>query len=121
MNNNIIRISPTNFTPEIIIDYDNHFVKFKGKSIPEDAYEFYYTITQKIKNITNLTLEVEFEYLNSASLRFLTFAINSELKLKKVIWYYNEEDFDIEEKGNLIKEIMNEQQPKVEFNVIKKS
>jgi len=85
MSENVLRISPTNFTPNIYIDYDEKFAKFVGKSIPEDAYDFYFIITQKLKSVSDLSLELDFEYLNSASLRFLTFAISSEFNLKSVI------------------------------------
>ena len=117
MSENTLRISPTNFTPDIFVDYDECYAKFVGKSIPQDAYDFYFTITQKLKNISGLVLEIDLEYLNSASLRFLTFAISSELNLKQVVWYYDDGDIDIEEKGKLIKDIMNKEQPKVKFEL----
>lgn len=120
MNENTFRISATNFTPDIFVNYDECSAKFVGRSIPEDAYSFYFTITQKLKCIKDLTLEIDFEYLNSASLRFVTFAITAELNLKKVVWYYNEGDSDIEEKGKLIKDIVNREMPEVEFNVIER-
>ena len=121
MNENIFRIESTNFTPDIVIDYDNQHAKLVGRSIPEDAYDFYFTVTQKLKNVSDLTIELEFEYLNSASLRFLTFAITSELNLKKVVWYYVKDDVDIEEKGRLIKDIMNKEHPDVEFEMVELS
>jgi len=117
MSENILRISPTNSTPDIIIDYDEKMATFVGKSVPEDAYDFYFSVTQKLKNISDLTIETHFEYLNSASLRFLTFTITSELNLKRVVWKYDEGDVDIEEKGRLIKDIMNKEHPLVEFEV----
>jgi len=118
MSENILIIKSTNITPEISVDYDEKYAKFEGKSIPEDAYDFYFNITQKLKNVSDLTLEIYFEYLNSASLRFITFSISSELNLKKVIWKYDKDDSDIEEKGRLIKDIMNKENPNVEFDVI---
>jgi len=113
MSENVLRISSTNFTPDIYIDYDEKFAKFVGKSIPDDAYDFYFTVTQKLKNVCDLSLEIDFEYLNSASLRFLIFAISSELNLKSVVWYHEDGDSDIEEKGRLIKDIMNKEHPDV--------
>lgn len=121
MKENTVKIASTNFTPSIIIDYNKNYVKMEGRSIPEDAYDFYFIITQKLKSISDLTLEVDFEYMNSGSLRFLTIAIVSELNIKKVIWHHVKDDEDIEEKGKLIKEIMNKEQPKVEFILIEKS
>lgn len=120
MNEKIITISSTSFTPEIIINYDKKRVSLIGKSIPQDAYGFYLAVTNKLSNIPELTLEVDFEYINSASLRFLTLAISTELELKKVIWYYEKDDVDIEEKGKLIKEITLKEQPEVIFEVVEK-
>jgi hypothetical protein len=116
MNENIFRIESTNFTPDIIIDYNNKNAKLVGRSIPEDAYDFYFTVTQKLKNVSDLTLEIDLEYMNSASLRFLSFAISSELSLKCVKWYYLKGD--VEEKGRLIKDIMNKEHPEVEYEMI---
>jgi len=118
MSENIFRIAPTSFTPEITINYDTNSAKLIGRSIPQDAYDFYFIVTQKLKNVSDLTLEIEFEYLNSASLRFLSYAISSELNLKSVIWYYQIDDVDIEEKGRLIKDIMNKEHPEVDFRVV---
>jgi len=117
MSENTLTISSTNMTPEIFIDYDEKYAKFVGRSIPEDAYDFYHIITQKLKSVSDLVLDIELEYLNSASLRFLTFSITSELNLKEVTWYYVEGDVDIEEKGRLIKDIMNKENPQVVFEV----
>ena len=117
MSENTLRISSTNMTPEVFIDYDEKYAKIVGRSIPEDAYDFYYIITQKLKSVSDLVLEVELEFLNSASMRFLTFAITSELNLKKVTWYYIEGDEDIEESGRLIKDIMNKENPDIDFEV----
>jgi hypothetical protein len=118
MSDNTLRISSSNLTPEILIDYDDKFVSIVGKSVPEDAYDFYFTITQKLKNIKNLELDIYFEYLNSASLRFITFALSSELDIDKVTWKYEKDDVDIEEKGKLIKDIMNKEHPDVDFQVV---
>ena len=118
MNENIFRIAPTNFTPEVIINYDTKSAKLIGRSIPQDAYEFYFIVTQKLKNVSDLFLEIQFEYLNSASLRFLSYTITSELNLKGVIWYYQIDDVDIEEKGRLIKDIMNKEHPEVDYKVV---
>jgi hypothetical protein len=121
MSDNILRISSTSLTPDILIDYDDKFVSIIGKSVPDDAYDFYLDIIQKIKNIKDLIIEIYFEYLNSASLRFLTFALNYELNIDKVIWKYEKNDIDIEEKGKLIKDIMNKEHPDIDFQVVEVS
>jgi radical SAM superfamily enzyme YgiQ (UPF0313 family) len=117
MSENVLRISSTSLTPDVFVDYDEKHAKIVGRSVPEDSYDFYFTITQKLKSVSDLTLELDFEYINSGSLRYITFAITSELNLKKVVWYYIEGDVDIEEKGRLIKDIMNKEHPEVEYIV----
>jgi len=118
MNENIFKIESTNFTPNVEINYDEKYARIDGRSIPEDAYDFYFVITQKLKNVSDLVLDIELEYLNSASLRFINFAITSELNLKCVNWYYVKDDVDIEEKGRLIKDVMNKENPEVAFEMI---
>jgi hypothetical protein len=112
------KIESTNFTPKVEIDYEEKIAKISGRSIPEDAYDFYFLVTQKLKNVSELTLEVDLEFLNSASLRFMSYSITSELNLKCVKWYYLKDDVDIEEKGRLIKDIMNKEHPDVDFQVL---
>ena len=120
MSKDIVRIIPTQTTPSIIIDYGVSYAKISGKSIPEDAYDFYHTVTQKLISIPELELDIDFEYLNSASLRYMTFLVTSELNLKKVIWYYEEDDTDMCDKALMIKDIINKEKPGISFQVIEK-
>ena len=120
MKNNIYEINATNFTPLVIIDYDKKYIKMVGKSIPNDAYRFYSIITTTTKHISGLTFEVDLEYINSSSLKFLSLSITSELNLKKVLWYYDSDDDDIFDKGELIKDITSRKRPEIIFELIEK-
>jgi hypothetical protein len=46
--------------------------------------------------------------------------IKTELTLREVEWIYDEEDFDMGEKGNYFKEMVNDKHPDVIFNLIEK-
>lgn len=120
MDNNQIIIQKTNTTPEIIVNYNKKNISIRGKSIPEDAYEFYNILLEQIKDDIEYTLDIYCEFLNSASLKIITFVITTKFKLKEVNWYYDIDDVDIEEKGSIIKEISTKENPDVIFNLIEK-
>ena len=111
---------PSNKTPEIIIDYENKIFKMSGRCIVEDAHTFFDDLLQKTVDIDGLKFIIDLEYLNSSSLRHLFFMIKCELKLKEVEWIYQDEDFDIEEKGNYLKEMVNDSHPDVLFVLTEK-
>lgn len=119
MNNRII-IKQTNFTPKVDIDYDKNHIIFSGKCIPENAHDFFESIFSKLKNTKELILDIDLEYINSASLRILTFAVSSELSLSQVNWFFEEDDIDIEEKGKMIEDIVINNNEDVKFNFIMK-
>ena len=117
---NIYNLPATHSTPEIVIDYDNKVIKMSGRCILEDPHTFFFELLQKIVFIDDLKYIIELEYLNSSSLRHLFSIIRSELTLKEVEWIYDEEDFDMGEKGNYFKEMVNDKHPDVIFNLIEK-
>ena len=56
MDENTFKIESTNFTPSVEVDYDKKHVKIIGRSVPEDAYGFYFVVTQKLKNVSDVRL-----------------------------------------------------------------
>ena len=105
-----LRIQSTIKTPEILFDPTNQVFEIKGKSIPDDAEEFYSSILIWFDDYVanpcdNTTLKIDLEYFNISSskrLLFLLYKLN-ELKAKnkavRVQWLYNEEDEDMFEVG----------------------
>jgi hypothetical protein len=110
-----IIIEKTETTPEIILDKENNVFHIKGRSIIENAHEFYAPIYHWIKNYilypnpkTEFFLDIY--YLNSSSTLQLMriFFLFEELKKKgyeiKIIWLYERDDEMSQERGD---ELMN--------------
>ena len=105
-----LRIQATVKTPEVLFDPNNQVFEIKGKSIPDNAEEFYAPILDwfddYVANPLNETvLKIDLEYFNISSSKRLLFLlyklnelINTEKKVK-VLWYYNEADEDMFEVG----------------------
>ncbi len=107
-----IVINRTINTPEVLIQPGK--VEIKGRSIPEDSFEFYIPVIEYITNYLKLDVAktevvVYLEYINSSSKKFLTAILNlfekSYLNGNEiyVIWQYDEDDEAIYELGNDIK------------------
>ncbi|MCF8380335.1 MAG: DUF1987 domain-containing protein [Bacteroidales bacterium] len=104
-----MHIEGTKSSPSI--DVEGGVFKIKGRSIPEDAYEFYSPLlrelAQYIENPQPKT-EVQFhlEYINSGSKKYITnfLAKMNEFyqKGKEVIiyWHYDYDDESMQELGN---------------------
>jgi hypothetical protein len=105
-----LRIQSTPKTPEVLFDAQNEIFEIKGKSIPDDAEEFYTSVLQwfddYVANPNQTTiLKIDLEYFNISSskrLLFLLYKLN-EMKVReldvRVIWRYNEADEDMYEVG----------------------
>lgn len=105
-----LRIQATIKTPEILFDPANQVFEIKGKSIPDNAEEFYNDVLHWFEDYVanpneQTVLKIDLEYFNISSskrLLFLLYKLN-ELTLKekdvKVQWYYNENDEDMFEVG----------------------
>ena len=105
-----LRIPATVKTPEVLFDPVNMVFEIKGKSIPDNAEEFYTDILawfdDYVANPSSETvLKIDLEYFNISSskrLLFLLYKLN-ELADKdlavKVHWYHSELDEDMFEVG----------------------
>jgi hypothetical protein len=81
---------------------------------------FFLKLLEKIVYIDDLKFIIDLEYVNSSSFRHIIALIEDELTLTEVHWYYMEEDFDMEEKGRIIKDILNKLHSDIKFKLIKK-
>jgi hypothetical protein len=97
-------------TPEIHFNASTGQLHLTGKSIPENAYEFYKILfdwlTIYIQSPAAYTEMIfRLSYFNSSSTEFILQLIKEMDKLHafgkdvKVIWVYDEEDEDMEEVG----------------------
>ena len=121
-----IELKETITTPYLLLDADNGMIKIEGRSIPENAIDFYQPILNwidsYIKEPKDKT-EVHFklEYFNTSSSKRL-FDIMKKVeniasldnKTAVISWYYEEDDEDIYFAGNDYKALIT----RIDFNLI---
>lgn len=102
-------IEGTKTTPNIYIE--KGVLEIKGRSIPEDAFEFFSPVLHKIQfdlPLIDNKLEIKFhlEYINSGSKKYLSNIlwlldqIYSKGKEMVIYWYYDYDDDAMNELGN---------------------
>lgn len=104
-------IEATSHTPEVYFNIDENKLCLLGRSFPEDAAVFYSPVIAWLENnITEFSerfvLEVEFEYFNTASAKYLLKLIRVMEKYKEtskvpvsVRWNYFKNDLDMKDSG----------------------
>ena len=105
-------IEPSKNTPGINFSLDGHMI-IKGRSLPGNSNEFYTPIIDWASSITieAIKLDIFLEYINSSSakkiLEFLkVLDANCNIKEFNVNWYYEEDDEDSLESGQLLEELL---------------
>ncbi|HLP74281.1 MAG TPA: DUF1987 domain-containing protein [Bacteroidales bacterium] len=121
---NELKLTATKNTPEVLLHPDG-VIRIKGRSIHENATEFYYPveswISTYIESPADMTrVDIALEYFNSASAKIFIHLLQKltyvSLKNKKFIfnWYYEEGDEDILERGEYFSTVLD-----VPFNFIR--
>lgn len=114
---NVIKIKGTEDTPTIILDADSEVYEISGRSLPEDVAQFFEPAIQWLEEYAASPKEkTEFvfklTYFNTASSKVL---LDILLKLEemgeaghdvKILWYYPEDDEDMQEAGEEFNEIV---------------
>jgi hypothetical protein len=106
----ILKITKTDTSPEVVLDSQNSIFHIKGKAISADAKEFFEPLLNWFDNYAlspNESTEFKFdiEYFNistSKMILFVLYKLNDLYKAGnnvKVIWYYRDEDDDMFEVG----------------------
>ena len=110
---NVLNLEGTEDTPKIILDKQNGTMEISGRSLPEDSTEFYKPVLDWIegyaRNPNPSTVFVfKLEYFNTASSKLILDVLYAleDLPGIKVIWYFNEEDEDMEEAGQEFSELV---------------
>jgi hypothetical protein len=121
-----VYIPATRYTPEITLDPQKGLIEMKGKSYPENTFEFYKPIIDWVKEYVknpndNTTVNMEIVYFNSSTskLFFNLFDILYENKDKSKItinWIYDKENDTAKEAG----EDFIEDFPDIDFRLIEK-
>ncbi len=106
---NALIIDATIQTPYICFDSGSNKFEISGKSLPEDADEFYQPILSwmekyKEQPATQTFFHFKFDYFNTSSSRYIGAIIKilDELSVKhnvKVFWHYRQIDEDMQSMG----------------------
>ena len=108
-------LEETSKTPKLHFDASSGKFLMSGRSIPENAIEFYKPLfewlDEYVKNPCAKTdFEIRLEYFNTSSSKCLVeiFRRLEKIKDKEVVinWYYEEDDEDMQESGEDFKELI---------------
>ena len=99
-----LHIAATAKTPEIHFIEDEHRLLLSGRSIPENAVDFYRPVLEWAKGIGSeyvLTVHVQLEYFNTSSSKCLLdlFKRLENSSSLEVQWYFDADDEDMLEAG----------------------
>lgn len=115
-----INIAGTEDTPSVILDKENNLLEMSGRSLPEDAAEFYRPVLEWLDEYSaspnaETNFHMKLEYFNTASSKLLLDILTKleDIDNAKVSWYYLDDDEDMEEAGEEFEELID-----VEFELI---
>ena len=117
-----LHINPTTSTPEVKFDPTTGKFEIKGRSITENASDFYNPLIDWVKMYTgnaagSTTVDVYFDYLNTSSSKSLMHLFNvlSTISGKDVSinWLYKKDDEAMKEAGEDFNTIVN-----LPFNIV---
>jgi len=106
---NSLFIEGNKSTPSVFFNVEKGVLTFAGKSLPENAIDFYGNIEKSLdefiaeKSNTLLLITCEFEYINTSSSKAIYNILKKATsKLKSnvsITWGYEEDDEDLQEQG----------------------
>ncbi|SDJ96545.1 protein of unknown function [Catalinimonas alkaloidigena] len=109
----IISLEGTEDTPKIILDGKNGIYEISGRSLPEDSAEFYGPVLEwldQYADAPNSATEFVFklEYFNTASSKLILDILSKleDIDNASVVWYYDEDDEDMQEAGEEFSELV---------------
>lgn len=110
---NVVNLEPTEDTPKIVLDKENGIFEISGRSLPEDSAEFYGPILEWLDEYQESPrAETKFmfklEYFNTASSKLILDILSKleDIEGTKVLWYFHEDDEDMEEAGEEFSELV---------------
>ncbi len=119
---NSLKIESSKVTPEINFDVDNNTLSFLKVSKPENARDFYKPLYDfidqfeedkvKSKQVEKLSIDFKFIYFNTATVKIIYELLGKFKKIHEqgvelnINWYYDPEDEDMLEEGEMISEAL---------------
>ena len=102
----VLHFDGSDDTPAITLDKQNGIFEISGRSLPEDSAVFYEPVLKWLelyKKEPNATTDFAFklDYCNTASSKFIQdiLAALEPIKGIKILWYYQDDDEDMEATG----------------------
>ena len=109
----ILNLEGTEDTPKIILDKKNGIFEISGRSLPEDSAEFYKPVLEWLEAYaadpnpsTDFTLKLEYFNTSSSKLILDVLSALEDIKGMKIMWYFHEDDEDMEEAGEEFSELV---------------
>jgi hypothetical protein len=110
---NSLIIQKTDFTPEISF-LNKGEIKITGRSLPEDVHKFYDPLIDWVKRMATeiVKVDLKLEYLNTSSTKKLLNLLialdeNKNVNEINVNWYYEFDDLEMEDLGNIYADELN--------------
>ena len=110
---NKLEISGKEDTPTVILDKQAGKFEISGRSLPEDAAEFFRPIISWLEDYAkspnpSTTIDIKLEYFNTASSKLILDVLTKCEKISgaKVHWYHHEDDEDMQEAGEEFSELI---------------
>ena len=107
----LVKINPSERTPEVDFDFNNDIYILKGESYPEDVTSFYGSLLEKLearfKNLSTGSIQFIFElvYFNSSTAKIIMnlFEMLEECATRgatvHIVWKHEEDDDNMQELG----------------------
>ncbi|NLR94248.1 MULTISPECIES: DUF1987 domain-containing protein [Flammeovirga] len=109
----ILNLAGTEDTPKVILDKENELFEISGRSLPEDSAEFFAPILNWIEEYADdkndeTRFLFKLEYFNTASSKLILDVLSKleEIEGVTVVWYYHEDDEDMQEAGEEFEELV---------------
>ncbi|MDW7690321.1 DUF1987 domain-containing protein [Flammeovirgaceae bacterium SG7u.111] len=109
----LLNLEGTEDTPSVLLDKGNEIFELSGRSLPEDAAEFYQPILDWLSKYSlepnpKTQFVFKLEYFNTASSKLILDVLSQleEIDGVDILWYYHEDDEDMEEAGEEFSELV---------------
>ncbi|WP_027003897.1 DUF1987 domain-containing protein [Hugenholtzia roseola] len=108
-----LTIDGTEDTPKVVLDKERSLFEVSGRSLPEDAAEFYAPLLEWLAEYEKdpkpeTPFMFKLEYFNTASSKLILDILSKleSIEGTSVIWYFHEDDEDMEEAGEEFSELV---------------
>jgi hypothetical protein len=113
----ILTIASTEQTPSIVLNPIESVYTISGRSLPEDSAEFYRPVIKwledfKLSSHASIDFVVKLDYFNTSSSKMILDILQKLKQIKlagketKILWYFQEDDEDMQESGQEFAELV---------------